>query len=92
MSETNFEQLRFYIIKTLEKLADDVETLKSITNSRAEYITKFEEIQRDVKLLEKQLKALEIQSSVYGTKLMFIGAAAGMIGSGVIALVIKLIV
>lgn len=82
-AQDTFNQWRIYIIRTLEKLSTDVESLKTLTHNRGEYIQRFERVEKDLDELREGVKALKELSVVSNTKLGVFAGIAGLIGSGV---------
>lgn len=82
-AQDTFNQWRIYIIKTLEKLSTDVESLKTLTHNRGEYIQRFERVEKDLDELREGVKALKELSTVSNAKLSIFAGIAGLVGSGV---------
>lgn len=86
-----FSQWRIYIIRTLDKLSQDVDALKQLTNDRTEYLRRFDVVEREVKEAREHILNLNVSAAVSKRTLAIWGTVAAVIGSGITALVGKLI-
>ena len=84
-----FSQWRIWIIKTLDKLSSDVETLKSLTGDRNEYMRKFETVEKELREVKDRIGSLDVSAAVSRRTLAVYSAIAAFIGSAATAAVLK---
>lgn len=88
MSDT-FDELRYHIVKTLDKVVDDIDRLKTEVTGREEYLRRFETMEKDVKSLRDKLT--ELDKLVAGNKIVLgvLTAAAGSAGALLATIALK---
>lgn len=90
-STENFSAWRIWILKTLDRLANDVEELKTLTNDRGEYLRRFEVVEKELKELTAHIASLNVATAVSNRTLVIWGSIAAFIGAGITALAGKLL-
>jgi hypothetical protein len=89
-SET-FAQWRIWIIKTLDKLSQDVESLKSLTHDRHEYMRRFEVVEDEIKAVRDKIGNLDVVTAVSRKAIMIYASIAAFIGSAGTAVILRMI-
>jgi hypothetical protein len=90
-AQETFAAWRIWIIKTLDKLSQDVEALKTLTNDRGEYLRRFEIVEREVKEAKEHILSLNVSAAVSRRTLAMWGSIAAFIGAGVTAVLSKVL-
>lgn len=79
--EDNFSQWRVWILRTLERLATDVDALKRIVGDREEYVRRFESVETDMRRLRDLIETLNVSAAVTRRTLAIWSSIAAIVGS-----------
>jgi len=90
-AQDTFQQWRIYLIKTLDKLSEDVDALKSLTHDRTEYLRRFDVVEKELGEVRQRVSTLDVSTAVSGAKLAVYTGLAAFVGSVVTALAVKLL-
>jgi hypothetical protein len=88
-AQETFAAWRIWILRTLDKLSSDVDELKQLTTDRAEYLRRFEVVEKEIVMVREKIGELDVVTAVSHKTLAIYSAIAAFVGSGGTAIVVK---